>query len=327
MLNITDSLRKIHRSSWFTKALRSVSKRYGENIYERCNEWDVLLILDAAQFRIMRELYEEYDYLESIETMKSRGSHSSEWCYNTFIRDYSKFKSEIDRTHYVSANIISTLVLSGESDLKFVDDVVSDEMIEEYQKKKEVSELPNNLKSHRPVWEDSLHTDTSYIHPDFVTEAGVEIINDMDESEKAILHYMQPHEPFVNAESDISRNWPNSTEARMFNTEEETYKKLMSNYKDNHRFILDELKKLLSKVPDDKSIVISADHGNITNTFFNVRYALGHPNHIFFSRNVRYVPWINVNQADVQSDVEHEQDDLSSDSRDIHEQLESLGYK
>jgi hypothetical protein len=332
MLDLTNYLRSIHRSPIITKPLRSISKRYGENIYNRADDWDILIILDAAQYKIMNEISSDYSYIQSVDKIKSRGSHSSEWTYNTFIRDLEKYKSHISRTHYITGNIISTLVLEGLSDMRFLNDTVSQEMLTKNEADNDSkSSYINNLKSHHPVWKDVVSEENSYIPPELITDKSLDVFENMEKEDKAVLHYMQPHEPFVNAESPHMQNWPNSTDISMFNMSKDTYQKLLANYKDNHHFILEHLKKLICQIPNEKSIIISADHGNITNKVFGIPYTFGHPNHIFFSRDLRHVPWISVDQSQIEKEYENfeynkVEKSIDYDARDLEEQLEDLGY-
>jgi peptide methionine sulfoxide reductase MsrB len=333
MADPTDFLRSIHRSRVFTKPLRFISKRYGENVYNRADSWDILIILDAAQYKIMKEIATEYPYVESVDKIKSRGSHSSEWCYNTFVRDFEKYKDLISKTHYINGNIISTLVLEGEPDTSFLNDTVNKEMLSKNRdEKKNTTERIDSLKSHHPVWKNAVDSENAYIPPDLITNKTIELLDDMENSDKAILHYMQPHEPFVKAKSERMKNWPNSTDISMFNMEDEEYENLLNNYKKNHRFILEHLEKLLTEVPNEKSVVVTADHGNITNKILGVPYTFGHPNHVFFSRDLRHVPWIEIDQSkaeyaesDENNSIIYSNKDL--DTRDVKDQLEDLGYK
>lgn len=326
-MNTTDILRKVHRSGLATRPLRFVSQRYGENVYNR--DWDVLIILDAAQYKIVREMSDEYDYIESVDRLKSRGSHSSEWCYNTFVTDWNEFQEDIQRTNYITGNVITSLILNGASDMEFLDD---DEYIDEAVNETDDHERINRLKSYHPVWKGSLDIDEDYIPPDLLTNRFLDYLPEITEEDRTILHYMQPHTPFVNANSEETRVWPNNNDSvSMFNTERSVYQELMNNYRANHEYILDHLRILLNQIPNDMEVVVSADHGNITNEILGVPYTFGHPNYVFFSRDLRHVPWIRIDQSKAQdpgselSDISYNNDTHSSE--EVLDRLEHLGYK
>lgn len=324
---VTDALRKFHRSGLVTKPLRFISQRYGENIYNR--EWDILIILDAAQYEVIKDLSEDFNYIESVRRLKSRGSHSSEWCYNTFVKDWDEYESDIQDTNYITGNVISSLILNGASDMEFLDDK---SYIEEAMNQNDEHERIRRLNSYHPVWKGSLNLDDEFIPPDLLTNRFIDYQSEITDKDRTILHYMQPHTPFVNADSELTRVWPNNSDkVSMFNMDEEVYQDLLTNYRQNHRYILNHLQTLLENISDDKDVVISADHGNITNRLFGVPYTLGHPNYIFFSRNLRHVPWVEVDQSEADaSNVELKDiryDDEEYDNEQVMDRLESLGYK
>lgn len=323
----TDILRKIHRSGLITKPLRFISQRYGENIYNR--DWDILIILDAARYEIVKDLSNEFNYIESVDRLKSRGSHSSEWCYNTFVKDFSDHKSDIRKTNYITGNVISSLILNGASDTEFLDDK---SYIKKAMGQEGDHERIKRLKSYHPVWKGSLDLDDEFIPPDLLTNKFIDYRSNIADDDRTIFHYMQPHTPFVGADSEVTRVWPNNSDkVSMFNMDDDIYRDLMSNYRDNHRYILNHLRVLLDKIPDEKEVILSADHGNITNRSFGVPYTLGHPNYIFFSSGLRHVPWVEVDQSRVDTsgvelkDINYEQKDYTD--QQVMDRLESLGYK
>ena len=81
------------------RSLQAVGKRlpYGTNVYER--EWDVLVVLDACRADLLAAVEPEIGFLDSVESMRSVGSSSSEWLENTF-----EGNSESARTVMVTGN-------------------------------------------------------------------------------------------------------------------------------------------------------------------------------------------------------------------------------
>lgn len=321
-------LRKIQRSKVTTSTLRFFSKRTGENFYER--DWDILIILDAARYDIVSEISDDYDYIDTVDKIRSRGSHSSEWCYNTFVTDHEKYDEDIRNTHYITGNVIASLVLNGASDTDFLDDgsYVEEAASQEYEHKR-----IERLSSYQPAWKDSLDMECEHIPPQSITARLLDILPNRRENDKYMLHYMQPHEPFVEADSERRNRWPNSKEdISMFNMSDNDYNQLMQNYKDNHRYIFDHLRIIMNQIDNDLDVAISADHGNITNKVLGVPYTFGHPNYVFFSKQLRNVPWIEVDQSKSRDPI-REWDEIEVDKASNHtdeeviDRLESLGYK
>lgn len=321
-------LRKVQRSKVTTNTLRFFSKRTGENFYER--DWDILIILDAARYDIVSEISDDYDYIDTVDKIRSRGSHSSEWCYNTFVTDYERYDEDIRNTHYITGNVIASLVLNGASDTDFLDDgsYVEEAASQEYE-----HERIDRLGSYQPAWKDSLDMECEHIPPQLITARLMDSLPNRGDNDKYMLHYMQPHEPFVEANSDRMDRWPNSKEdISMFNMSDSDYDQLMQNYKDNHRYIFDHLRVIMNQIDNDLDVAISADHGNITNKVLGVPYTFGHPNYVFFSKQLRDVPWIEVDQSKSRDPVREwsgvEVDEASEHTNEeVMERLESLGYK
>lgn len=88
---------------WYT-----ISSRYpiGTNIYER--EWDAAIILDACRKDAISEISDEYDFINTVDSIWSVGSATPEWLANTFTSTWS---DEIKQTVRISANGYDTDVI------------------------------------------------------------------------------------------------------------------------------------------------------------------------------------------------------------------------
>lgn len=334
-MGLESILRSFHRSELFARPMRYVSRRYGTNIYSRKDEWDMLLILDAAKYGIMKEFADNYDYITEVGSMNSRGSNSSEWVHNTFIHDYDKYESLISDTHYVTDNIFSLLVLSGVGEKELYRTEFEDKSLVEYIEQVKNSDT-KNVGQIYPVFldEGEFQSDGAFRPPDLVTSKCMDLIDD-GVRDNIVCHYMMPHEPFVEGLDTDASNWPNSVENRsMINMDNDYYERLMYNYRKNHEYILDHLRKLLQYIPDDMEVAITADHGNITSKVAGYSFAMGHPQYLIRPKGLRRVPWIRVDQSEVEGDfketdikrrVSDETRELEADV--VSERLEDLGYK
>jgi hypothetical protein len=301
--------------------MRMVSRQFGTNVIDR--DWDVLLILDAASFEIMSELQSEFDYVEECSSIWSRGSSSPEWAQNTFIED----DRDLSDLHYVTGNALTSLVAGGidEKEIYRSEGTGADkEMIERY-----IENGDEPFKTSHEVWlnqydyEDSM--DVFFINPDVVTKKATEVIQDSDD--RVIVHYMQPHEPFIEAEERYD-SWPYVKDYDMFNMSDEDYNGLMNAYEKNHRYILDKVKLLLSNIDNELDVVMTSDHANIYGQLLGINYAFGHPQYVWFNRNVRKVPYMKVDQSIVNEDVDIKvEDEGEVESDEVVDRLEALGYK
>lgn len=318
---ITDLLRKVHRSRITGETMRLASRQFGTNVMDR--DWDVLLILDAASFEIMNKLQSDFDYIEGCESIWSRGSSSPEWAQNTFIED----DRDVSNLHYVTGNALTSLVAGGIDEKEIYRSEgtgAEEEMIERY-----IKSGDNPFKTSHEVWLDKYDYEDSmgvfFINPDFVTKKATEVIQNYED--RVMVHYMQPHEPFIQADERYD-SWPYVKDYNMFNMCDEDYNGLISAYEQNHRYILNKVRSLLSNIDDDLNVFMTSDHANMYGQLLGVNYAFGHPQYIWFNRNIRKVPYIKVDQSIVNEDLDIEVEDKGEvESDEVVERLKALGYK
>lgn len=134
------------------------------NIMEK--KWDYLIVLDACRYDYFSKLY--VDYLQGkLEKVYSPGSFTPEWCRKSFTEYY-------DDVVYVSAN-------------PYINSKV------------EIKNFKARNHFFRVIdvwswgWDDELGT----VHPEKVNEA-VKKFRDMYSDKRFIIHYLQPHEPYLN---------------------------------------------------------------------------------------------------------------------------------
>jgi hypothetical protein len=283
-------------------ALRhAVSRVYwpkGTPVFEE--DWDALLILDACRADLLAAVRAEYDFLDEPDTRLSVDSTSHRWMKKNFSRSYA---DELRQTAYVTGNPYSDGVLRGD-EFRLLDEVWKYE------------------------WDDELGT----IHPRPLTDRAIAVARDLN-PERLIVHYMQPHYPFVR-HSEVDDGIPlefftkQATETSreidvwtQFREGELTETEVRELYLDNLRYVLEDVGLLLENVDAD-TVVLSADHGNAFGEFG----VYGHPPGMPF-RSVREVPWYTTSATDTGEYVpETGPPETAGNDETTDERLRDLGY-
>lgn len=270
----------------------------GPNIYSF--DWDLVIILDACRADLMREVYDEYDFVDTFDSIDSIASKSQQWMDRTFVEEYYR---EISETTYITANMFSRRLDPDE--FEYLDEV---------------------WRSH---WDDNLGT----VPPRPLTDRAITEIRQND-PERIIVHYMQPHYPFIenkladgiNLDFAFNRDGSEVNIWSKLESGEVSKEEAWSAYRENLRFVMDEVKLLLYNAEVD-NVIITADHGNS----FGTLGIYGHPPSTPLNC-LRNVPFIRTSGRDTH---EHEPEftdrtkvryDVESEGA-IEEKLAALGYK
>jgi hypothetical protein len=281
---------------------------FGENIYD--SDWDVLLILDACRVNTLREVSDEYDFIENVESKWSVGSQSAEWMANTFTDTHRELVKD---TVYISGNGFSTGVLKRRSrppannTIPF--DISSWSTVDE-----------NILHSHFEVWETNHNEKYGSVLPEPMTDYTIEVGRKAI-ANRIITHYTQPHLPYIGAAYKENRE---ATDIENHGYElleegDDSHNEVYDAYEETLRWVLEDIEELLENIDADK-VVITSDHGEA----FGEWKAYGHPEG-FPHPAVRKVPWVETTAKD-----EHTREpDIEIDSSvktDVEEHLRDLGY-
>lgn len=264
-------------------------EEFGIPIYER--EWEVLIILDACRADLMDEVADEYPFLEKYRTHDSLGSNSGQWMARNFTDEYAE---EMRETAVVTGNPHSDTYLD-EEDFAMLDEVW------------------------RYAWEDK----DELFKPHFITDRAISIKRHF-QPERMIVHYMQPHHPFIphfdGFETDLHETWLN--EWRDIRVGHISKEEKWRQYRDNLLYVLDYVELLLDSIDADP-VVVSSDHGEAVGEW-GIYGHYGIP-----LRVLRQVPWIETVAEDTgEYDPEFvpETTDVADSTRDVEDQLEKLGY-
>lgn len=283
---ISDSAQELYSGLWRYMGWRVPR---GTNIFER--EWDTLIILDACRIDLLQEVASEYSFIGEIHSFESVGSMSEEWMKKTFTDEYV---NETRQTGYVTSNVFSDQILSGDQ-FEVLDEVW------------------------RYAWDDDL----GIVPPRPVTDRAIAVAREK-EPKRLIVHYMQPHHPFIADDSASQFDAdPFGREGSMtiidaLRKGHVSYDEFWRSYKENLRLVLDDVA-LLLKNHDAESVVITADHGDALGEWGIYDHPAGclHP-------IVKNVPWSETSASDTgsyQPHIEPEYEDA-----DTRERLKGLGY-
>lgn len=268
----------------------------GTPVWKR--DWDVLLILDACRLDLMKEVASEYSFIdrpENVDSVWSVASMSDDWMERTFSEAY---REDVENTAYISGNAFTAKV----------DFPVEPALVDEVWKREWNNEVNTILA--RPLTNRAIST---WREGNF---------------DRMIVHYMQPHVPFVNR-PDLGEY---TNPERFGEGFADIWGRIGSEldedgvwaaYQDNLRHVLDDVELLLDNADAD-TVAISADHGNAVGEFG----ITGHPSDVLLP-SIRRVPWIETSATDSgEYDPEYESADESDGDSDVDvtERLKHLGY-
>lgn len=252
--------------------------------------WNTLVILDACRYDYFKDVYS--DYLDGdLKKVKSPASSTQPWLKNTF--DNRKYMED---TIYVSANPFCNS--------KGIDFIGFDGL--------------NRFYDVVDCWESGWDDEIMTVKPQIMSKLA-RVTRGKYPSKRLIVHFLQPHDPYLGYDSMREKpKWiellkgerekgifksktpihavlnflrgvlglnPNPIEEFEKKYGEEELKKA---YENNLRIVLEEVKKIIERVPD-KNIIITADHGELLGENGEYRHPSKSNNPI-----LREVPWLEA---------------------------------
>lgn len=274
----------------------------GTPIWEQ--DWDVLLILDACRYDVFDEQYGD-DSRFTVDATMSVGSASPEWMFNTFTDAYG---DQMARTAYVTGNPYSAKCVDA-TDFDHVEEVW------------------------RYQWDETHGT----VLPEVLSDEAIRVWED-EQPERMIVHYMQPHKPYITAPdtepmaiNDFTFNLLRVFTARALGTYPDFKKaearrgeisddRLRELYVENLEYVVDTLDQTILK-GINADIVISSDHGELLGED-------GVYHHPAFTRypELREVPWVIVESDTDEKYTPARRGQQEADGM-VEEKLAELGYK
>jgi hypothetical protein len=230
----------------FYQILFSVKPHSGVSVVEE--DWDVLVVLDACR----HDFFEELNNLDGeLSKRTSLGASSEEWLNDNFTGFYEDIV-------YLSANPYVTPTDDG----GFRSD--------EHFPSKQVYSL---------ILDDDVQ-ENGVVIPEKLTERAISKSRELGGDERMIVHYMQPHIPYIGKPA-----YPEGTVAEV--AEEVGDERLKELYRANLERVLESVRELKQNISG--KIVVTADHGEMLGEYG----IYGHYPGIYFDELVE-VPWLET---------------------------------
>jgi hypothetical protein len=263
---VLENLRKGRKEPFiasFYQKLYSIKGHEYTPIWEK--DWDTLLIIDACTADLAEEEFTEDKY--SFSTTTAPGSSSKEWA------EHFSEAEDLKDIVYISAN-----------------PHVSNQKIEDFAGKNPFFMIYDVWKTD---WDEEKHT----VPAEKINEKFKEV-REMYPEKRFILHYMQPHHPFIGEKQLEDTSFVIPGEEDEIDREDMVWEKLKKGeideqeFREAYRSNLQYVKNQIEKLPEiEGKTIITADHGNV----FGKRGMYAHPPGVYFDELVE-VPWIEVNK-------------------------------
>ncbi|QLD87074.1 hypothetical protein HWV23_15530 [Natronomonas halophila] len=278
----------------YRKLLHQIGDRQaGTNVFSR--DWDCCIVLDACRYDLMETVASDYESLQNLDSIWSVDSKTHAWLEKT-VKGTSA--ETLERTAYVTGNPFSDYVLD-DNPFGTLDEVW------------------------RYAWDDDLGT----VRPRPITDRAIRIGRTSD-FDRLLIHYMQPHVPFLDWEERQPLQMGNFGAEKQavrdtwgrFRDGEVEEEDVWRAYRRNLKIALDDIELLLNNL-DATETIITSDHGNGMGEWG----IYGHPLHMPFEP-LRKVPWIQTTARDQQTHTPEEYE-ATTDETSIEDRLAALGYK
>ncbi|MFC6718487.1 hypothetical protein ACFQGT_00800 [Natrialbaceae archaeon GCM10025810] len=140
------------------------------------SEWDYCLVLDACRYDVFSDVYDEY--LDgTLEKRRSVGSSTPEWAYRTFTGEH-------DIAYFSGNPFINDLGIPL-NELKW-----GASCDYEWSASDHISDVHD-------VWKFGWDDDLGTVPPESLEEAFYDHQGAVERAERTVLHYMQPHAPYL----------------------------------------------------------------------------------------------------------------------------------
>ncbi|WP_262342803.1 alkaline phosphatase family protein [Haloplanus rubicundus] len=267
--------------------------RHGTGTKVMAEDWDTLILLDACRYDMFAE---RVPFDGELESRISLGSTSEEFLERNFA------DREFHDTVYVNANVyFPKLDLDRNGTFHAVIDLLDD-------------------------WDEDLEI----AHPETVTDAAIEA-HERYPNKRIIVHYMQPHLPFIGERGLELRERVGQRNAWVpFRNGDHpiSVQELWDGYNENLDVAFEYVAELLDDI--DGKVVLSSDHGNMVDERqgpIPTKRMFGHPWGVYSTELVR-VPWFVV-PFDERRAITTEPPVTNRGQSDelVEERLRSLGYR
>lgn len=289
---------------FYVGSLLSLSTRIdiGTNVFER--DWDLLVVLDACRVDALREVQDEYTFLDEVQSTWSVGSTTVEWMSLTF-RD--EFQDEISKTAYIDGNVQFEKVFRERQAPPHANAVPFGPSYQTYDVVDE-----SDFAYLDTVYEYGFNEKLGVVPPRSITDRAIDVWRTQD-LEREIVHYLQPHEPYIGVDN------PPEHGLRQLGAGNISREYVWNCYLDTLRLVLDDVELLLENVDAD-NVAITADHGEAMGEWGFHSHNIGCPHPV-----VRKVPWVTTSGSD-EGMYEPSLEPDTDVHPDTESQLKNLGY-
>ena len=263
----------------------------GRSIFDE--DWDVCVVLDACRADELERQQNRYGWLNGVGRHPSVASCTWQWLPRTFGEGDVDFSDTV----YVSANPF-TETFCNTDDFHTLDEV------------------------YNYAWDN----DAGTVRPRPVTDRAIHHGRTAD-FDRMIVHYLQPHVPFLVGDSVPLRLEGFALGTRGHDDDWDLVSKseldrdtAIGWYRETLSKVLDDVGLLLSNIDAD-DVVITADHGEA----FGEWGLYGHPAGVALPC-LTDVPWVETTGTNEET---HEPNNYDTESQNINrdDQLKALGYK
>jgi len=267
--------------------------RHGRGTRVMDEDWDTLILLDACRYDMFAD---RVPFDGDLQSRISLGSTSEE-----FLRQNFEDSSYHD-TVYINANVYFPKVgLNQDGTFHAVIDLLEE-------------------------WDDDLEI----VHPRTVTDAAKDA-HDTYPNKRIIVHYMQPHIPFIGElgqKIQTEIGYRNAWIPFRQNEDPTSIQRLWKGYKENLDLVFEHVSELLDHI--EGRVAISADHGNMVGDRqgpIPTKRMYGHPWGVYSDELVN-VPWFVI-PSNKRRSISAESPQAGEKYSDelITDRLRSLGYR
>jgi len=140
------------------------------------SDWDYAIVLDACRYDVFSDVYDDY-FEGTVEKRRSLGSSTPEWAFRTLDGDH-------DMAYFSGNPFINSLGIPL-NELKWGASCDYEWTATDH--------LGTIVDVWQEGWDDSLGT----VPPDSLAESFFDHREQVEQHERTVLHYMQPHAPFL----------------------------------------------------------------------------------------------------------------------------------
>lgn len=290
------------------RLLAVINGAYGSHLHAKMGisvmeqDWDTLIILDACRYDSFEKLVEFDGELSKVHSV----AHST---------------GQFLKKNFGGRQFHDTVYVSGNPQVQ--------------------ANLPEDTFHKRiPVWKNEWDEELETVAPDTVTERAKEAARNYPDK-RLIVHYMQPHQPFVGEQGREMMLEQGLRGANALTDDKEQLKlyqalryglvdisdeRLRELFEENLQVTLDSIEKLLES--HTGKTVITADHSELLGDTVGVlpMKGYGHPSGLHVEELLT-VPWFELpvdSRRDIESDEPEES--VKSETESVEERLEALGY-